>query len=302
MQKTILNILIAAIITSPIAAHAVQENYSSGTFNIVGEAGSSYDLEAFNNETANNAASITQQSSDLLKANSAIKANTTQIDENKTNIAQVSGGLQSANDVIKANTTQIDENKTNIAQVSGGLQSANDAIKANTTQIDENKTNIAQIFGGLQTTRNAIKIDTDQIDQNKTNIAQVSGGLQSTRAAQQKTDVAVSRNSASIADHEQRIEALENGNSNFENLDKKIDENRKRASAGIAGVAAMANIPQVLNSQTFAVGAGVGTTDGESALAVGFSTRATEHVVVKASVSDDSQRDFVVGGGVAYGW
>jgi autotransporter adhesin len=46
----------------------------------------------------------------------------------------------------------------------------------------------------------------------------------------------------------------------------------------------------------------VGTTDGESALAVGLSARAAEHVVVKASVSDDTQQNFVVGGGVSYGW
>lgn len=67
-------------------------------------------------------------------------------------------------------------------------------------------------------------------------------------------------------------------------------------------MAAMANIPQVIQGQTFSVGAGVGTTDSESALAVGFSARATEHVVVKASVSDDTQQNFVVGGGVSYGW
>lgn len=91
-------------------------------------------------------------------------------------------------------------------------------------------------------------------------------------------------------------------NQRFANLDKRIDDNRKRASAGIAGVAAMANIPQVTNTQNFSVGAGVGTTDGESALAVGFSARATENVVIKGSVSNDTQQNFVVGGGISYGW
>ncbi|MFU0920151.1 YadA C-terminal domain-containing protein [Kluyvera sichuanensis] len=111
------------------------------------------------------------------------------------------------------------------------------------------------------------------------------------------------KDSKSIADHEQRIQTLEsNSNSNFANLDKKVDDNRKRASAGIAGVAAMANIPQVIQGQTLAIGAGVGTTDGENAMAVGFSARTSEHTIVKASVSDDSQQNFVVGGGVSYGW
>ncbi|MEW5559470.1 YadA C-terminal domain-containing protein [Enterobacter asburiae] len=123
------------------------------------------------------------------------------------------------------------------------------------------------------------------------------------RQALQATNHRVADNSAAIANHEQRIEKLEASNSaNFGKLKNQVDENRQRASAAISGVAAMANIPQVIQGQTFSVGAGVGTTDSESALAVGFSARAAEHVVVKASVSDDTQQNFVVGGGVSYGW
>ncbi|WP_237391352.1 YadA-like family protein [Dryocola clanedunensis] len=103
--------------------------------------------------------------------------------------------------------------------------------------------------------------------------------------------------------NEQHIGTLESQTtSNFAKLKSQVDDNRKRASAGISGVAAMANIPQVTNTQDFSVGAGVGTADSESALAVGFSARATENVVVKASVSDDSQHNFVTGAGVSYGW
>lgn len=123
------------------------------------------------------------------------------------------------------------------------------------------------------------------------------------RKSLKETNERVSANSSEIADHEQRIETLEsNTNSKLANLDKKVDDNRKRASAGIAGVAAMANIPQVTQGQTFAVGAGVGTTDGESALAVGASSRLNDNWVVKASVSDDTQNNFVVGAGASYGW
>ncbi|MCT4704535.1 YadA C-terminal domain-containing protein [Enterobacteriaceae bacterium H11S18] len=108
---------------------------------------------------------------------------------------------------------------------------------------------------------------------------------------------------AELANHEQRIGTLESQTtSNFAKLKSQVDDNRKRASAGISGVAAMANIPQVTNTQDFSVGAGVGTADSESALAVGFSARATDNVVVKASVSDDSQHNFVAGAGVSYGW
>lgn len=123
------------------------------------------------------------------------------------------------------------------------------------------------------------------------------------RQALDATNKRVAQNTADIANHEQRIQSLEGQtNSKFADLNKQIDDNRKRASAGIAGVAAMANIPQVLEHQTFAIGAGAGNTDGESALAVGFSARASQNTVVKASVSNDTQHNFVVGAGVSYGW
>ena len=123
------------------------------------------------------------------------------------------------------------------------------------------------------------------------------------RQALDATNKRVAQNTADIANHEQRIQGLESQtNSKFADLNKQIDDNRKRASAGIAGVAAMANIPQVLEHQTFAIGAGAGNTDGESALAVGFSARASQNTVVKASVSNDTQHNFVVGAGVSYGW
>ncbi|MCR1305072.1 YadA-like family protein, partial [Enterobacter sp. FL1277] len=121
------------------------------------------------------------------------------------------------------------------------------------------------------------------------------------RQALDATNKRVAQNTADIANHEQRIQTLESQtNSKFADLNKQIDDNRKRASAGIAGVAAMANIPQVLEHQTFAIGAGAGNTDGESALAVGFSARASQNTVVKASVSNDTQHNFVVGAGVAF--
>lgn len=123
------------------------------------------------------------------------------------------------------------------------------------------------------------------------------------RQALDATNKRVAQNTADIANHEQRIQGLESQtNSKFADLNKQIDDNRKRASAGIAGVAAMANIPQVLEHQTFAIGAGAGNTDGESALAVGFSARASQNTVVKASVSNDTQHNFVIGAGVSYGW
>lgn len=74
------------------------------------------------------------------------------------------------------------------------------------------------------------------------------------------------------------------------------------AEGGIAGVAAMANIPQVEPGKNFAVGAGYGNFKGENAMALGGSARFSENVVAKASVGFGSNSATTVGGGVAYSW
>ena len=123
------------------------------------------------------------------------------------------------------------------------------------------------------------------------------------KADQAKTNSTVAAHSAQLADHEKRISSLESQtNDRLGDLKNQIDDNKRNADAGIAGVAAMANTPQVTESQTFAVGAGVGTREGESAIAVGFSARASKNVVVKASVAGDTQQSWTVGAGVSYGW
>lgn len=145
--------------------------------------------------------------------------------------------------------------------------------------------------------------------------AQATGNYASSRADQayynaevnsqaiRRTNQQVSRNTAQLANHEQRIGQLEqNTSSKFANIDKRMDETDRHIDAGLAGVAAIANIPQVTEYQTFAVGAGLGGRGSESAVAVGFSARASQNVVFKASVAGDSQQKWTVGGGISYGW
>lgn len=149
----------------------------------------------------------------------------------------------------------------------------------------------------------SVNQNTAGIQANRSAIVGTAAGVQANRDDIDATNQAVSDHSAKLAAQEKHIESLEaSTNANFGKLKSTVDDNRKRASAGIAGVAAMANIPQVIQGQTFAVGAGVGTADSENAVAVGFSARATESTVVKASVSTDSQHNFVAGAGVSYGW
>lgn len=127
--------------------------------------------------------------------------------------------------------------------------------------------------------------------------------LRANEAAIGATNKAVAANSAQLANHEQRIQKLESQTtSRFADMNRRMDNMQDKFDAGLAGVAAMANIPQVTEYQTFAIGAGVGARESESAVAVGASFRASQNTVIKASVAGDSQQTWTVGAGLSYGW
>ncbi|MDH0062945.1 YadA C-terminal domain-containing protein [Leclercia adecarboxylata] len=203
-------------------------------------------------------------------------------------------------EAIENNAAGIAANAQETARVNGEVVKQARSLAAVDQQVTaEIENNAAGIAANAQETA---RVNGEVVKQARS-LAAVDQQIAAENEARRKTDATVAAHSAELADHESRIQTLESEtNSKFGALKNKIEENRQRASAGIAGVAAMANIPQVTNTQNFSVGAGVGNTDGESALAVGFSARATENVVVKSSVSNDTQHNFVVGAGVSYGW
>lgn len=127
----------------------------------------------------------------------------------------------------------------------------------------------------------------------------------------------IDTNDATLVQHDQRITsntqrvgAVEQRQQNFENstnkrfsqMDKKIGDNRKVASAGIAGAGAMANIPGLTRNGNFSVGAGIGGYDSEQAVAVGFNARVSENVTTKVSVSTNTQSEVLWGAGVGVEW
>jgi|GEM_PF-350420 len=203
-------------------------------------------------------------------------------------------------EAIENNAAGIAANAQETARVNGEVVKQARSLAAVDQQVTaEIENNAAGIAANAQETA---RVNGEVVKQARS-LAAVDQQIAAENEARRKTDATVAAHSAELADHESRIQTLESEtNSKFGALKNKVEENRQRASAGIAGVAAMANIPQVTNTQNFSVGAGVGNTDGESALAVGFSARATENVVVQSSVSNDTQHNFVVGAGVSYGW
>lgn len=90
--------------------------------------------------------------------------------------------------------------------------------------------------------------------------------------------------------------------SRFNSLQSEVDSNRKRAAAGISGVAAMANMPGIEPGADFSIGAGIGGFDGEQSLAVGFQGRLNNNVTTRVSVSSSTGGEAVWGAGIGYSW
>ncbi|WP_320721247.1 YadA-like family protein, partial [Enterobacter sp. 296B2] len=226
----------------------------------------------------------------------AQKADTSTVSAIETKVATNAKDLSTESQrATKAETA----NEANISLNAGAI--SNNTAKIDNVSNDVNRNALLEDthFKTLQTAVSQ-KVDTGTYQQRAADVDQ---RIAERKAAQEKTDKVVASHTAELSDHEARISDLESKNqTNFGKLKNQVESNRKRASAGIAGVAAIATIPQVLESQSFNLGAGVGNTDNESALAVGFSARVSRSTVIKAAVSNDTQHNFVIGAGVAYGW
>jgi hypothetical protein len=82
----------------------------------------------------------------------------------------------------------------------------------------------------------------------------------------------------------------------------QLESTRKSLSHGIASTAAMANIPQVDTSKTFAMGVGVGSHGGQGAFAVGGSYRFNPTTVIRGSIAGGGTGKTSAGVGVGFSW
>ncbi|QQN36340.1 YadA-like family protein [Rahnella aceris] len=121
-------------------------------------------------------------------------------------------------------------------------------------------------------------------------------------AEQNHAEILSESHSRAAADAQVLQKSQDYTNSKFSALKSEVDDNKKEAAAGSASAMAQANIPQVQESQQFAVGAGVGGYDSQNALSVGASFHASRSTIVKMSVSDDTQSNFGYGAGMSVGW
>lgn len=236
-------------------------------------------------------------------------------------INAVQDAAQSAN--IKADTLAVraDGIETNLGNVQTAAQIANE--KADGLAVRADTADKAHAVTDNRSINNAVRLDGVEQVNDQQNVAistetdsRIAGDsyvnsrvdaanayIEANHQASVATNKRVAEHTAELANHEQRITGLEQQtNKAFADMKGRIDRVENRANAGTSAALSAAAIPQVTEYQTFALGAGVGGYEGESALAVGFSSRVSSAVVIKAAVTTDSQHGVGYNAGLSVGW
>ena len=233
----------------------------------------------------------------------AIDANTAKIADNAKAISTNTADIRSAEKLIDKNAKDIAQNTSD--------------IRDNTGKIADNANNIADNAANI--THNSARINAVEIEAKKHSVVKAGKNttVNKTTGANGEAVYTVDANvdhlatKAEVNKHvgaiNSRIDGVEGkvaqNTKAIGRLDHDVRKNRKRADAGTASVAAMANIPQVYLPGKSGVGVGVGYKHGQSAIAVGYSrTSDNAHHIIKLSVGADSQKDVTVGAGYMYQW
>lgn len=223
------------------------------------------------------------------------------VDANGKAIYTVSSkDFQPAIDAVDAKTATnakaIEANKSAIAENTKGVKANAEGVKSNTAKIAEvekeaKRHTVVKAGQNVQVTK--------EFGENGEAVYTV--GVETNHLA---TKAEVNKHIGAINDRINGVEGKVAQNTKaIHKLDRDVRKNRKRADAGIASVAAMANIPQVYLPGKSGVGVGVGHKHGQSALAIGYSrTSDNAHHIIKLSAGVDSQKDVTVGAGYMYQW
>ena len=210
--------------------------------------------------------------------------------------------FQPAIDAVDAKTATnakaIEANKSAIAENTKGVKANAEGVKANAAEIKEVAKEAKRhsvVKAGKNTTV------TKSFGDNGEAVYTVDANIETNHLA---TKAEVNKHIGAINDRIDGVEGKVAQNTKaIHKLDRDVRKNRKRADAGIASVAAMANIPQVYLPGKSGVGVGVGHKHGQSALAIGYSrTSDNAHHIIKLSAGVDSQKDVTVGAGYMYQW
>ena len=270
---------------------------------------------------ADNTKAIQTNTADIRAAEALIDKNAKDIAENTKYIQAVEKKLPevTAGDNVTVTTSTDSNGKVTYTVSSKDFQPAIDKVEAkadkNTKAIETNVKDIADNKASIA--KNTDHINAVEVEAKKHSVVKAGKNTTVTKTlgSQGEAVYTVDANVDHLATKAEVVNQVSKVNARIDGVDAKVNantkaihrldrdvrKNRKRADAGIASVAAMANIPQVYLSGKSGVGIGVGHKHGQSAVAVGYS-RASDngHHIIKLSAGIDTQKDVTVGAGYMY--
>ena len=257
-------------------------------------------------------ASIRQGS---IEINESVQVNTTSIATNSTSIATNTTNIANNTSNITTNTTNIETNTDRLdAGLNFGADSGDDINKP------VGDSSVLSFTGGSNITTTAegssIKFDLNgniSVDSvtagttviNSNGISMQDGPSMTAQGLyagnQRMTGVADGVEATDAVNYSQ-LSALDSRlGRNMSDLGYKIDEVEDDANAGISAAMAMSSLPQAYISGKSLIGGGIGTYNGESAVAIGFSKLSNDgRWVIKVNGTADTQGN--VGGAVGAGF
>lgn len=275
-----------------------------------------------------NAKAITTNTADIRSAEGLIKANAANIAQNTKDIAVNTDYIKAVEQklpvVAAGKNTTVDvvtdaNGKVTYTVNSTDFQPAIDKVEVkadkNTKAIETNAKDIADNKASIA--KNTDHINAVEVEAKKHSVVKAGKNTTVTKTLGSKGEAVytVDANVDHLATKAEVVNQVSKVNARIDGVDAKVNantkairkldrdvrKNRKRADAGIASVAAMANIPQVYLPGKSGVGVGVGHKHGQSALAVGYS-RASDngHHIIKLSAGIDTQKDVTIGAGYMY--
>ena len=268
-----------------------------------------------------NTKAIQTNTADIRAAEALIDKNAKDIAENTEYIQAVEKKLPevTAGDNVTVTTSTDANGKITYTVSSKDFQPAIDKVEAkadkNTKAIETNAKDIADNKASIA--KNTDHINAVEVEAKKHSVVKAGKNTTITQTLGSKGEAVytVDANVDHLATKAEVVNQVSKVNARIDGVDAKVNantkaihrldrdvrKNRKRTDAGIASVAAMANIPQVYLSGKSGVGVGVGHKHGQSALAVGYS-RASDngHHIIKLSAGIDTQKDVTIGAGYMY--
>lgn len=266
---------------------------------------------AYQTSVAHTDAKVARADADRAKGDAALQTQITHNQSSQANrdagqdshINAVQNAAQSANekadagavraDGIEQRAAVTDNRSINNAVRLDGVETVNgqqDKMLGNhETRITQNSSDIVQLYSNG--------------DYAQSRIDAANANIQANHDAIRSTNRVVSQHTEQLANHEQRLGNLEQETQRgFSSLHRELGKVKKTANAGTSSALSAAAIPQVTEYQTFALGAGTGGYEGEQAVAVGFSARVTNNMVVKAAVTRDTNQGTGWNVGTSIGW